>query len=378
MRVVFLTAILSHYRIRFHTLVREALAARGVQYDVVYGAPDAAEAAKGDTAELPWGVAIKNESVLHPKLLWQPALAHLSGADLIVMGQESRFIINYLLQSRLAGGGAKLAFWGHGRNFQARTPDSLAERWKRIWARRVHWWFAYTEETKRHLTSIGFPAERITVFNNSVDTFSLRRDAAAVTPERCAARRAELGIGDGPVGIYVGGLYAEKRLTFLVEACDRVRTALPGFTLIMVGGGEAMGELQALAVARPWVKVAGPRFGADKVELMSLGDLFLMPGLVGLAVLDAAVLGLPLVTTAYPYHSPEIAYLRDGVNGLIVQDWENPDAYAGAIIGLLQDTARRTAMAEASKAAAEGFTIEAMAERFSIGALAALGLGPVR
>jgi L-malate glycosyltransferase len=38
----------------------------------------------------------------------------------------------------------------------------------------------------------------------------------------------------------------------------------------------------------------------------------LMPGLVGLAVLDAFADGIPRVTTVIEYHSPEIEYLVPG------------------------------------------------------------------
>lgn len=72
---------------------------------------------------------------------------------------------------------------------------------------------------------------------------------------------------------------------------------------------------------------------------MLLARVFLMPGLVGLAILDAGAAGLPLVTTDYPWHSPEIAYLDPGVNGLPIRLWRDPGAYVDAVAGLLADSA---------------------------------------
>jgi glycosyltransferase involved in cell wall biosynthesis len=118
--------------------------------------------------------------------------------------------------------------------------------------------------------------------------------------------------------------------------------------------------------------VLGPRFGAEKVELMRLGKLFLMPGLLGLAILDAAAAGLPTITTAYPWHSPEIAYLDDGVSGLMVRDWQDPRSYADAVTALLLDRPRLNAMAAAACAMVDYYSVEAMAERFAKGVLAAL------
>jgi hypothetical protein len=46
------------------------------------------------------------------------------------------------------------------------------------------------------------------------------------------------------------------------------------------------------------------------VPYFILSKLVLMPGLVGLAVLDASALEVPLVTTAVPYHTPELTTLK--------------------------------------------------------------------
>lgn len=376
--VTFVTRILTHYRIPFHEAVRSALAAASIDYRLVHGQPDGEEVAKGDLATVPWATQVRNRPLFgRGKLVWQPIGHAVRDSDLLVLGQENQLLVNYPLQLLPASLRPKIALWGHGRNFQARNCNSRAEQWKRYWARRADWWFAYTVETHRHVASLGFPADRITVFNNAVDTAKVRAQAAAVTLERCAARRAELGMGDGPTAIFVGGLYADKRLTFLINAVDRVQRRLPGFTLLVAGGGVDRPLVEKLAADRPWIKVLGPRFGTDKVELMRLADLFLMPGLLGLAVLDAAAAGLPTVTTAFPWHSPEIAYVEHGVNGLIVADWQDPVAYGDVVANLLADRKRLVAMTAQAKALSQRYTIEAMAERFATGACAALA-APLR
>ena len=42
----------------------------------------------------------------------------------------------------------------------------------------------------------------------------------------------------------------------------------------------------------------------------------LLPGAVGLGVLDSFAFDVPLVTVDLPYHGPEIDYVRDGENGV--------------------------------------------------------------
>ena len=66
-------------------------------------------------------------------------------------------------------------------------------------------------------------------------------------------------------------------------------------------------------------------------------------------------------------HSPEIDYLRNGVNGVIVEDANNPGAYAQAIIHLLGDEYERQKLVEGCRYAREIYTVEAMVNRFSDG-----------
>lgn len=371
-RVVLVVSILTHYRVAFHEQVRALLAREDITYDLIVGTPLPHEAAKGDTVSLPWAIEAPNTSI--HGLLWQPVLSHVSDADLVIFTQENRLLLNYILQIKrlLKVSNQRLAYFGHGRNFQARNRSSLAERWKRVWSTKVDWWFAYTDDTRDHLISVGYPEHRITVFNNAVDTSALRQCAESLTSSEITELRDQFGITGDNIAIFVGGLYAEKRLKFLVEAADHVRRVVPDFMLIVVGGGEDRESLEELARSRAWLILAGPRFGAEKAALMGMAKLFLMPGLLGLAVLDAGVMGLPVITTRYPWHSPEIAYLRNDETGVIVDDWEDPAAYASVVTSLLGDNARRENMSKQARAHVSSFTIEAMAERFAQGVEEAL------
>lgn len=370
-RVCYIFPVAHHYRLPFHERLRALLAVHDIDYRVVYSEPGAENIRKKDTVEIPWGVKVRHTR-LPCGLEYQHGLREALKSDLVIVQQENSLALNYLLSLASMLNLKKVAFFGHGRNFQSRAPNGAAERFKRFWATKVNWWFGYTDETRQHIESLGFPPEKITVFNNTVDTTDVRAAIAAVTPERTLMRLADLELSGEHVGVFVGGLYPDKRIEFLVDAGDRVRAIISDFELLVVGGGDHLPLIRELATTRPWIKVTGPRFGTDKIELMTLGQMFLMPGLVGLAILDAGAAGLPTVTTGFPWHSPEIAYLDDGVNGVIVAEWEDPQAYADAIVALFEDQPRLAAMRASVEFTARGRTIEAMAERFAEGVLKAL------
>lgn len=374
-RVTYAFPVSHRFRVPFHHGLRRELTARNIDYSYIY-ASNAGDHGKDDLEEIGWARDIpqRSVSIAGRRVVFHSVLGAFLRSDLFIVQQENRLLANYLLivLARLLG--RRVAYFGHGRNFQARNPDGPGEKWKRFWATKVHWWFTYTEGTADLIAGYGFPRARITVFNNAIDTGAIAAERARINPARLAALRDTLVGGSKNVGIYVGGLYAEKRIGFLIEAARLIRARVPDFHLIVVGGGP---DAQLVEAARaPWIHYAGPRFGTEKTELVALAKVWLMPGLVGLAVLDSFAHETPMVTTAYPYHSPEFAYLEDGVNGLVVPAWEDAGAYARAVADLLADAPRRQELVEGARAAQALYTVENMARLFAGGVEAALAARP--
>jgi glycosyltransferase involved in cell wall biosynthesis len=372
-RVSYIFPVSHHYRAPFHDRLRALLAEQDVDYKVVYCAPGEENRTKGDAIDLTWGDKV-GLTALPGGLIYQHGLKQAMKSDLVIIQQENKLLLNYVLVFASRMGVKRVAYFGHGRNFQSRNPNGLAERFKRFWANKVDWWFAYTEETRAHIRLLGFPGDRITVFNNSVNTTLMREQLAASTSEGSIALAASMGLVGNNVGVFVGGIYPDKRMKFLVEAADCIRAQIPDFELIVVGGGSDLPLISQLAQCRPWIHVMGPRFAQEKIDLMALGQVFMMPGLMGLAILDAGTAGLAIATTAFPWHSPEIAYLEPGVSGLKVADWTNPEAYANEVAALLLDRPRLERMREAARAMADRYSIEAMARNFASGVFKALSI----
>lgn len=367
--VVVLQHRLLQYRISLFERLRHRCEQRGVRLHLVHGQPSAAEASRKDTGTLPWADAVENR-FLHvggKDLLWQPFPAALRDADLVVLMQENRILSNYPKLFRWGvPAGQRVAYWGHGRNFQSGAPQGLRERWKNWLRNRVDWWFAYTELSGRIVADGGFPAERITVLDNAIDNEGFRADLAAVDDGRLQVLRAQIGAtGDAPVGLYCGSLYPDKRLDLLVAAGDLVQTELPAFHLVVAGDGPSRDFLTDAAGSRPWLHWVGAQRGADKAAWFRLADCYLSPGAVGLHVLDAFCAGLPMITTDSALHGPEIAYLESGRNGFVVE--ADAQVFARTCVNLLSDPIRRDAIRQAAAADAQRYTLDAMVERFVSG-----------
>lgn len=368
-KVLIIQRRMTHYRVPLFNLMREKLLAAGVDLGVVYGDPLPEEEFKNDTGTLPWGLHVPCRYWLNGRLCWQNAMPVAGNASLVIVTQENRLLFNYvrpiLKRDRL------WAFWGHGRNFQSVTPNSLKERFKRWLARRVNWWFAYTELSSAVVADSGFARDRITVLNNAIDTTELARQIASIDAQEIEQARREWGIGLGPIGLSLASLHADKRLDFLLDAAQRIRAQVPDFQLVIVGDGPEREKVRkAVAAAGGWIHWLGARAGRDKARALAMSQLMLNPGMVGLSILDSLVAGVPLVTTTYPHHSPEIAYLQSGRNGLITEN--EVDAFAGGVVHMFQHEPEIEALREGCRASVGEYSIESMADNFCEGILACL------
>lgn len=368
---------LAHYRVPFFIGLKDALHEHGVALRVLVGQPDAAASSRNDLGTLPWSESYTNRylRLRERHLIWQPVLGGLGGSDLVVVEQASKLLLNYLLIGRRRlGRGPRLGFWGHGRNFDEPNASALGEIGKRALINQADWWFSYTRGTAELVESFGVDQRKVTVVQNATDTRTLRGAREAITAAEINAVCAELGIGKGPVAIAVGSVYPAKRPGFLIDAADHLRRIITDFELIVIGDGPARPHFDHASRTRPWLHVLGAIHGVEIARWASPASVVLNPGLVGLAVVDAFGLGLPTVTCDLPFHSPEIEYVVDGVNGIVLPRGTTPEEYASVVANLFKTPSRLAGLSEAAKAAGDIYTIEEMVRRFADGVLSALAL----
>jgi glycosyltransferase involved in cell wall biosynthesis len=355
---------LPHYRVPFFEQLRKDLSAHGVSLQLIFSP-------KTRESLLPGYLSWARPVPIHwfGSMGWQNVFPHVKGISLVIAPQETKYAVLPLLMILRKWGGWKFAFWGHGKNFQSIHPNSFSERWKRFISRRADWWFAYNNLSARVVRDLGFPASKITSVMNSIDTSALIQARNAVTPTQQTDLRKELGIFSKNIGIYTGGLYPQKRISFLLQACRIVRKKIPDFEMIVIGRGPDEALVVETAKREPWLHYLGAKDDAEKVPFWSLANVCLMPGLVGLALLDSFAFGVPMVTTAYPYHSPEIDYLSHGKTGLICDSWQDPIQYADTIVALLSDPNRLATMKTACQSEAVHYSIQKMSALFCNGVM---------
>ncbi len=362
---------LPHYRVPLYEALREQLAAEGVDLRLLIGDPPVGERARRDTATLDWAERVPQRELPlgSRRLVWQQLPGRVRNSDLVVVEQASKLVANNALALWRHAGGPALGLWGHGVNRDERHRSRIGEWWKRRTITDCDWWFAYTAGTAALVAEAGFPQERITDLRNATDTRALRATAATDGADVPGRDRV---VGPPQVA-FVGSLYAGKGLAELVTTLDRVRNRIPDVELVVVGDGEDRDVLESAAADRPWIHLVGPRTGAGLVEALDGVRCILCPAAVGLVVLDACALGIPVVVARADNHGPEIDYVVDGVNGLVVDEPATHPAYAEAVVSVLEDDDLHDRLVRGCAETARTHTVEEMARRFADGILSCLG-----
>ena len=374
LRVLVTQGEIKQYRVPFFTKLARALSQDGISLRVAYSDPTHRDS-RNDNCDLPEGLGLKVNGYLLPwrHLLYQPLLREVAASDFVIAEHGTRYLLNYLLVLLSILGLKRVALWGMGEN-RDKDRSKYSDWIRRRLVMGVDCCFSYTEGTKKYFKDCGIPEERITVVQNAVDTGELSATVDSISQSELTSARQRLGIEENdPVALYCGALDRDKGISFLLEAARRIKLTVPRFHLIVAGGGPESEVVKAAADADQWIHYMGPRFGREKAMLFKMASVFLLPGYVGLAILDAFAAGLPLVTTNIPYHRPEVEYLESGCNGFMTE--ADVEIYASQVAFLLTNDLVRHQLSESARESARKYSIEAMVSNFSIGIRTYLGLG---
>ncbi|HLF35584.1 MAG TPA: glycosyltransferase family 4 protein [Cyclobacteriaceae bacterium] len=368
-KIVIIQNRLTHFRKPFFERLKNELNLSGIKLVLIYGQPSRQDMAKHDNVIISWGIEVRNKIIKLGKynLVWQPCISYLGDADLIIVEQASKLLLNYWLFFTQPFRKAKLCFWGHGKNFQALHVNRFGERIKRWMSRHVHWWFAYNDLSARVILSLGFDERRITSVQNSVDNEENMRLYDQITEDEINRFGKENDIVSTNICLYTGSLYPEKRIVYLLECCHLIRSKIPDFEMIIIGAGPDAHFIEKELTQNRWIHYFGPRFEADKLIYFKVAKLLLMPGLVGLAIVDAFDFETPIVTTDVPYHSPEIDYLIPNTNGIMLKDLDDKEQYANTVVDIMLNTDKLENLKEGCRKARRKYTVLEMVNRFSLG-----------
>lgn len=317
--------IIPHYRVPIYGYLSRYLLPHGFDLMVT---------SDGIQADNPHPIDFKYE---------QMRLSTLSIAKLIYH-QDIRIIIDFLIMKHLymfptyfiAKGlmRRKIIYWGQGcdlldskariKNLAYATEQALCDAI-----------ILYADHLKRYVP---------TRFHNKtfIANNTLYIDYPGLAPEDRKNVLERYGIETPKNIICIGRMQKRKRLDRLVDALIQMNNSDVGLILVGPDPDGVLNEFEGEKIYK-----LGPIYGENRFDLLSAADIYCLPGAVGLSIIDAFYCGLPVVTEDGD-ESAEIMYLKDGVNGFIVNQG-NIQEMAQKLQLLLEDDATRQKFSAAAK-----------------------------
>ncbi len=371
-KVTIIYRTIPQYRIEFYNQLKDGLKQKGIHLELIYG--NNAFKDRNDEVHSEWATYKKNFTLNIYKiyLIWQPCLKEVQTSDLVIVEQANKLLFNYYLIFRKIFKKKKFAFWGHGINYQI-PKTNIFNKFKISYLNLATWWFAYTEGIKSFLMEHGVEENKITVVQNSIDTKALNAMYNSISDEEIGNFKLQHNItSEEKVLIFCGALSKEKNIQFLIDAADLLLSKGYKFKLIIIGSGPLKKIVEVAASSRSWIIYTGTKFGRDKSLLFKVSDLFLLPGAIGLAILDSFAFETPIVTINYNRHGPEFEYIKNGFNALVTN--EDLDEYTNTIGILLDHPEKILKIKEACKEMVDKYNIQCMVNNFIEGIEKALSM----
>jgi glycosyltransferase involved in cell wall biosynthesis len=266
----------------------------------------------------PWFQACNNRFLAGNRLLWQSgdAMQNLAKGPLVVE-TNPRCLRTWLLLEEARRRCVPTAAWGHALGRQV-APSKMAESRRRMFAM-AETIICYCYAEQEILKEL-FPDKRIFVAGNS----TVRVDECYPMDTPPAARNSVL---------FLGRMVKAKKPMLLLRALQVLQGQGQEIGAVFVGDGPERLNCEVFARDSGLVGVvfAGEHFARARIrELAAACFSLVSPGYVGLSVLDALSIGLPVVFSQNEPNAPEVEVLEEGWNAVAFES-DEPDSLAAVL-----------------------------------------------
>jgi glycosyltransferase involved in cell wall biosynthesis len=366
-----------HYRVRFYELLNQL---SGTQYVVFHGAP--ASDSGWVAAEGPFDFPNRWTESRELRLggwtaLYQPVIREILGGgyDVVVLGHEVKFLSNILLALLCKARGIPVLYWGFGYHVKVGfgfTSESkgwaswLAARVKNGLTRLADGYLAYTRKGAERLAAIGFPPERTFVVQNTIDMSGQWRIYDTIRDADPQALRQAFGLRpDSVVLVYIGRLLEIKHVDVLIEAVTRINRqpdSKVAVEAVIIGTGPILDALKQQAGGDPAIRFLGQIDDELVARYMKVAVAVVIPGQNGLAINHAFSQGRPIITRRHALHSPEVEYISDGYNGLIIDG--DMETFVATLSRFVASPEWQRQLSDGALRSREGLRLEHMVQQF--------------
>lgn len=309
--------------------------------EVLAGTPKGSQSKRLDnigTAE--WLTELPDACLRTPlgSIKWKRGvLGRTKSANVVICELEPGNLTTWLLlMRRRSVGGPRVILWGHGKAY-THAEKRLAPTLRALQVRSADLSLTYAHGGRAALLKLGVPATKVRVIGNSTDSAALRqrvRERRNRPRLTCIPSLAHVEVDSRNIAIYIGGLDADKRIDFLLAAAKQAYEQDPTFLLVVAGSGDAETSLTAVQ-DQPWLRRLPYADQEAWADLAAVANAVWVPGRVGLIAVDALASELPLLTTDFPYHAPELEFLTVGQDYFVLP--QDPELFAAKALEIMRN-----------------------------------------
>ncbi|MFC4873116.1 glycosyltransferase family 4 protein [Negadavirga shengliensis] len=220
----------------------------------------------------------------------------------------------------------------------------MRQRYVNFFLRRADAIIVYSKIGYEFLVQIGYSRKRIYLAYNTLDTHKLKNIKDRTRQQLNKQKFIKLEFPEisyeSKFILFSGRINRFKKVHNLVKAMKCLVGWDINIHLIVIGEGEEMGKCVDLATNLNLgrnIHFKGAIYDQDELgKYFEIADIYSIPGSVGLGIVHAFSFGLPIITEDLDYHSAEIQYLKNDVNGYFVPE-DEPQKLAEAIFKVLND-----------------------------------------
>jgi glycosyltransferase involved in cell wall biosynthesis len=198
-------------------------------------------------------------------------------------------------------------------------------------------------DAREYLIDSGATPERVFIspYTTQDDDLFIRKSIEF--RENKAQIKAQLGIKEKIILIFVGRFIGDKGIEYLMDAFRRLSKEHSNIGLLLLGDGPMDLQLRDYCKDYGLNNVYFPGFvdGQDKVKYYTISDIFVLPtlrDLWGLVINEAMLCGLPVITTRATGAARDMVI--NGKNGFVVEEASSDDLYLALETAISDDELR--------------------------------------
>lgn len=284
--------------------------------------------------------------------------------DLLVVEANARLLSNYYAVWRMKFQKRPVVGWSLGiLDWQAPAGILLLRKWVlRLFYGQFDALITYSSKGARHFQDMGIAPEKIFIAHNAVAGTTTETALTKIQqhPEWLTQWKARWHLSENPIILFVGRLIPGKEVGNLIQACSALGEACE---VVIVGDGPERENLEILANHSPTpIHFLGHQTGEPLSLCFATADLFVLPGLGGLAIQEAMGYGKPVIVALGDGTQADL--VQEGKNGFLVPAGD-VDSLSHAIQKCLQDREILRQMGhESLRIVREEFNLETMENAF--------------